>query len=398
MSKRKRQQPRNVRDAPMGGAFLVSDAGWQILCGDGYKPVTKCPEVQTCIGVFADLIGSMTIRLYKNGESGDVRVKNALSRKLDIEPAQDMTRMTFIQNIVRVLMTYGNQVTLPVYRDGLLDDLVPLEPTRVTFTPVGRSYVVQYGDQTFRPDEVLHFSLNPDPDKPWLGTGLKLSIRDAVGSLRQADATRAALLKSPSPSVIVKVDGLTEEFASKAGREKLRAQYLDSSEAGEPWFIPAEAFSVEQVKPLTLNDLAIKDSLEMDKRSIAAAFGVPAFMVGVGDYSQEAYRHFLNTKVMAVAKLIEQELTKKLLIADDLYWRFNALSLYSYSMAELVSAGSVMVDHMALRRNEWRDWLGLSPDEEMDELLSLENYIPADRLGDQKKLKGGENDGTEQDI
>lgn len=48
-----------------------------------------------------------------------------------------------------------------------------------------------------------------------------------------------------------------------------------------------------------------------------------------------------------------------------------------------------MVDRMALRRNEWRDWLGFAPDPDMDELLALENYIPADRLGDQGKLVGG---------
>ena len=63
----------------------------------------------------------------------------------------------------------------------------------------------------------------------------------------------------------------------------------------------------------------------------------------------------------------------------------------NYSMDELVKAGAEMVDRMALRRNEWRDWMGLPPDPEMDELLALENYIPASRLGDQKKLlPGGE--------
>ena len=41
---------------------------------------------------------------------------------------------------------------------------------------------------------------------------------------------------------------------------------------------------------------------------------------------------------------------------------------------------------MALRRNEWRSWLNLPPDEEMQDLLALENYLPEDRLGDQKKL------------
>jgi hypothetical protein len=51
-----------------------------------------------------------------------------------------------------------------------------------------------------------------------------------------------------------------------------------------------------------------------------------------------------------------------------------------------------MVDRMAMRRNEWRDWVGLPPDADMEELLALENFIPADRLGDQKKLNGGGKD------
>ena len=54
----------------------------------------------------------------------------------------------------------------------------------------------------------------------------------------------------------------------------------------------------------------------------------------------------------------------------------------------LIAAGAQMVDRMAMRRNEWRDWAGLPPDAEMEELLALENYIPASRLGDQKKLNG----------
>jgi hypothetical protein len=64
--------------------------------------------------------------------------------------------------------------------------------------------------------------------------------------------------------------------------------------------------------------------------------------------------------------------------------------LYSYSLSEIVTAGSEMVDRMAMRRNEWRDWIGMSPDEDMEELLALENYIPQEMLGKQKKLIGGE--------
>lgn len=380
------------RDAPRkrSAVALAAPEAWKILCGDGYRPIMECPEVQMCINVYADLISSMTLRLMRNTENGDLRVKNELSRLLDIEPNRHMTHMTFFQTVVRALMESGNQFTYPTYRDGYLESLKPLEPMQTVIVPDGLDdYVVNYRGRFMKPDEVLHFILNPDPNKPYMGRGYLISLRDIVKSIRQANATRAALQESPSPSIIVKVDGLTEEFKSKEGREKLGEQYWDASEAGRPWFIPAEAFSVEQVKPLTLSDLAIKDSLELDKKSIAAIFGIPAFLVGVGEFKLDEYQLFITTRLMAVAKIIEQTMTKGLLWSEDLYLSFNPRSLYNYSLTDLVNTGKEMVDRMAMRRNEWRDWLGLPPDAEMDELLALENYVPADRLGDQKKLNGG---------
>lgn len=401
MSK-KRNKTKFGRDAPMkkrevtvgqtGIAFTSPDA-WKVLCGDGYRPIMKCPEVQMCINVYADLISSMTLRLMRNTENGDIRVKNELSRLLDINPNKYMTHMTFFQIIVRALMEEGNQITYPSYRaGGFLTSLKPLEPMRTSIAPIGtEDYVVNYGGRMLRPDEVLHFILNPDPDQPFIGKGYQASLRDIVKSIRQANATRQALQESPAPSIIVKVDGLTEEFRSPEGRAKLGAQFIDASENGRPWFIPAEAFSVDQVKPLSLNDLAIKDSLELDKRSVAAIFGIPAFLVGVGEFKLEEYQLFVTTRLMAVARIIEQTMTKGLLWSEDLYLSFNPRSLYNYSLNDLVNVGKEMVDRMAMRRNEWRDWMGLPPDPDMDELLALENYIPADRLGDQKKLnEGGE--------
>jgi hypothetical protein len=45
-----------------------------------------------------------------------------------------------------------------------------------------------------------------------------------------------------------------------------------------------------------------------------------------------------------------------------------------------------MVDRASMTRNEWRDWVGMGPRDDMEEVLLLENYLPVDRLGDQKKL------------
>jgi len=410
----KRKRARYGRDAPMtrgetvetkaaGAVFTLADPEtWNILCGDGYKPITQCPEVQICVNIYADLIASMTLRLMRNTPTGDVREKNQLSRLLDISPNRYMTHMTFFQALVRTLMENGNQVTFPRYRDGYLEELIPLRPSEVSLLADGHDdYQIGYQGRRFSPDEVLHFRLNPDPEQPWRGQGYTVSLRDVVRSIRQANATRKALQESPAPSIIVKVDGLSEEFRSKEGREKLAEMYADADRKGLPWFIPSEMFSVEQVKPLTLADLAIKDSLELDKRAVAAIFGIPPFLVGVGDFKLEEYQHFVTTRLMAVARIIEQEMTRGILYSPDLYLSFNPRSLYNYSLTELVNVGKELIDRMAMRRNELRDWLGLPPDEEMDELLALENYIPVDRLGDQKKLnpdqEGGENDEPEQE-
>jgi len=395
MSKKKKQNNQS-RDAPQkrSAIWLCSPDAYEVLVGNGYTKIANCPEVKMCVDIYADLISNMTIYLMQNTDQGDVRIKNELSRKLDIEPNRWMTRKAFIYNLVWTLMLEGdgNQVTYPRYtQDGYLDNLKPLKPSRITFMDTADGgYVIRYGDKVFSPDEVLHFVINPDPERPYIGTGYKVVLKDIVKGLKQAGATKQALLESPAPSIIVKVDGLTEEFASAEGRKTLGKQYLDSSENGRPWFIPAEAFDVKEVKPLTLNDLALAKNMELDKKTVAGIFGVPPFLVGVGSFDREEYNNFIGSRILGKAKVIEQELTRKLLYSPDLYWRFNPRSLYSYSLSDIVQAGSEMVDRMAMRRNEWRDWIGMSPDSEMDELLALENYIPANMLGKQKKLIGGD--------
>ena len=402
MSKKKRT--RNSRDAPVSmqkQSFLVTEKAWEVLCGDGYKPLSQCPEVQMCIGVYADLIASMTIQLMENTDGGDVRVKNALSRKIDIEPHRLMTHQTWVSNLVRVMLTEGNQVTVPTYTGDLLDDLEPMPPSAVSFVPDGKSYRIMVQGVPMQPEEVLHFPVNPDPEKPYMGLGFTVTLGDVVKSLRQTNATKNALMASPAPSVIVKVDGYTDELKTPEGRRELAKQYADAQGSSIPWFVPADLFEVTTVKPLTLNDLAIKTSMELDKRAVAAIFGVPPFLVGVGTFNAGEFDWFVANKVMPIARIIEQELTRKLLISPRMYFRFNNRSLLNYNLQTVVSAGSAMVDRAAMRRNELRDWMGLPPDALMDDILILENYIRKNKLtkdlnGPDDSQTGGESDETGQ--
>lgn len=395
-----RKRARNSRDAPAKSTqnmvMLSSPEAYKILCGDGYRPLGSCPEIQMAVNAYADTIASMTLHLMQNTEQGDVRIKNELSRRMDIDPNPDMTRYQLIHDIVHVLMLEGegNQVTIPVYKDGYLESLEPVPPSRLTIQPPmdGGRYRLQVGGIPISPDEALHFVLNPDPEAPYRGRGYTAALRDIVKSLRQANATRQSLMESPMPSIIVKVDGYADELQSPEGRRKLADKYLTDSESGRPWLVPADTLTVEQVKPLTLNDLAIKTSLELDRKSAAALLRVPAFMVGAGEFNAAEYDWFVSVPCMSIAKIIEQELTRKTLISPDWYWRFNNRSLLNYNFEKLVNAGKELVDRASMRRNEWRDMLGMSPDPEMDDVLILENYLRKNKNDLSEADGGGETD------
>lgn len=369
------------------------------LCASGYVSLSHNPEISAAVDIIASLIGSMTIHLMKNTENGDVRVQDGISRLIDIVPNKTMTRKTWIEWIVRTMFLggNGNAVCLPITENGYLDRIVPVPPSWVSFAQDGLwDYIVKLNGKKYSPSDVLHFKLKPDDTQPWLGRGVRVALKDVASNLKQAAETEKGFMSSKwKPSIIVKVDAMTEEFSSPEGRKKLLDSYVASGTAGEPWLIPAEQFSVEQIKPLTLNDLAIDSTVKLNKATVASIIGVPPFVLGVGEFKRDEWNNFISSRIMPIAETIQQELTIKILIANDRYFRFNPRSLYNYDLRDLAAIADEQYIRGLMTGNEARDWIGLTPMDGLDELVILENYIPLNAIGDQKKLTsaGGEKDG-----
>lgn len=356
----------------------------------GYTRLDRCPEIVTACSKIAQMISTMTIHLMANTDDGDVRIVNELSRKIDIDPAPYMTRKSWVEAIVMNLLLYGsgNSIVLPHTENGYIGSLEVIPAWKVCLVPdvMNRSYIIEIDGRQYTPDEVLHFVHNPDQYYPWKGAGFTVYLRDIAKNLKQATATEKGFMESPQPSIIVKVDALTQEFAGPEGRKKLLGEYVENTESGKPWLIPGEQFDVQQVKPLTLSDLAISDVVTLDKKTVASVLNVPGFLLGVDKYDQKEWEMFVNTTIRAIVTELQQEMTRKLITSPKMYIRFNYWSLLNWdikTLSDVLLAGS---DRGFITGNEYRDKIGFTPREGLDDLRILENYIPYDMSGQQKKL------------
>lgn len=387
---RKQKQIKKRETAPVA-LWLNGDEAKNILAPSGYTPITKNEEIKKCIHKIADLVSSMTIMLMENSQDGDIRLKNELAKMVDVYPNQFMIRKHFIYKVVSDMITTGNSVVFPQMENGLIENLKIWDINSVYFKGDFEEYKIQYKLKIFDPDEVLHFVLIPDDQIPFKGQGFIPIVKDTIANIVQANTTKTGFLQSKwRPSLIIKIESDAEGMQIKEERQAILNSYVGDTENGEPWIVPASEIDVKEIRPLSLQDLAIQDSITLDKKVVASAFGVPAFMVGVGNYNKDEFNNFVSSVIMPIAKSIEQELTKKLVRSPSWYFRFNAKSLMQYDLGELTTHVKDMVAGGLINRNEGRNAFDYSPVDGLNEYIVLENYIPVSDVGNQKKLEGGE--------
>lgn len=390
-----RIRQRRGRSTTLLGYYLSHD-------GDdlprGYHRLLDAPEISSCINRQAAIISSATIYLMEQSRKSAKRQKNRLSRFMDIDPWPGvLTRQQLMTWIVTTMLGPGdgNAFVLPVTQGGELRRLQPMPGAAISTEPDQNSYTVSWRGRNYDPANILHFRLFADPDAPWKGRGFRVQAQTVADSLARAECIKASM-SSPDykPPIVISVDS-DADLTGKEKRDAFRREYIEDNEPGEPWILPEGFVKVQAIRPVTLSDLAIKDTVELDKKTVAAIFGVPLFLLGIGQFTQAEYNNFIKTVIEPICVGIEQELTLKLLTSEFLYFQFNRRRLYAYDMQTLVNLDLAMAEHGFMngdevREDAFRDPAGLT------DYKVLENYIPVEKSGDQKKLiQNGGDDNAE---
>ena len=383
---KRRDKP--AKQTPLLGLYLSGSGDLP----EGYSRLIDAPEVSDCINRIASILSSATIYLRRNTAEGDKRVIDALSRMVDINPMPGIgNRALLIDWIVSTMLGDGdgNAFVYPRLEGG---EFVALDPMpEASAVQKGDTYVVNWQGTPYSPTDVLHFRLHADPLIPWRGRGIRIPGERLAQSIANTNALKDNLSKPdyrPPMAIIVNADS---DLSDKDARDNFRAQYL-SDDPGEPWILPDGLIDIKTWSPMSLVDMAVKDTVELDKKSVCSLLGCPPYMLGLESYSQAAHNNFVRTTINHIATVIEQTLTLGLL-ADrpDEYFSFNRRRLYDYDLKTLIDIDNSMADRGYLngdevREDAFRDPAGLT------EYKVLENYIPYDMSGDQKKLKGGGDD------
>ena len=378
-------------------AWLGSDEFDDFCQTNNYIKFDTYPDVKTCIKIYADLISSMTIHLMENTEYGDKRIHNALSRFLDIEPYKYTTRKTLIYKTVEELMLTGNSILLPVYRHGedtnYLEQLVPTSQSDVMYNKLeDGGYDIKHGNKIYRHDEIIHFVNNPNFAQPWYGESYKVYINDILLNLQQGQKIKSDYYtKHFKPKIVFLFNADADVSSSKEKRDELYEKWIDTK-PGQPYILPGALVDFKHFPAMSLADIALDSNTKIDKLAVANIFGVPGFMVGIGDFNKEEYNNFINTRINPIVKEMQQEMTQKLIISPNMYIKFNIDSLKVFDTDTrnqfLLSGKSLGI----FSANEIRIETGYEPIDkpEMNEYSMLENYIPINKIGEQNKLTGGD--------
>lgn len=319
-----------ARPRPVPSLSLRVTDDWNV----DYEEIWRTQgSVRTVVDFLARNIASLSPKVFERVSDTDrQRVTDHPLAELLARPNPRTTRYRLLNDLVHDMCIYDTAYWLKVKGPGTFG-LVRLPPRMVT--PKGESWLApdyfevrgDRGRQTITPEQIVHFR-GYSPSGDLAGTPPMEALRQALAEGFEAGQMRSQVLRNGA-----RASGYLQRPAaaprwSEETREKFRrswsSQYVgaNSSEAGGTPILEDGMTFVKVAQ--TADELQYVEVRKLTREEVAAAFHVPAPMVGILDHAtfsniKEQHKQLYQDTLGPWLDQIEQELALQLVpdLVDD---------------------------------------------------------------------------------
>ena len=149
---------------------------------------------------------------------------------------------------------------------------------------------------------------------------------------------------------------MTQHQADQAVRS-MQGTLNPTSGSGKMKFLPFD-LKLEPISQ-TANDAALIDTRSFSVEDLARFFNIPCSLLTGSHPNSEAMLQFLTQTLSPYIVLIEDELNRKLIHDDDLYFDFDERAVIRVDMKSTAEYLSTLVSSAIISVNEARSLIGL---------------------------------------
>lgn len=384
----------NLRFAHMlnSGQPVFSQFGNNIYASDIVQSIVDCIVTE---------MTKLTPKHIRTEGNDRVPVKSAVQRVLN-NPNYLMTRSDFMSKIVWNLFLNYNALVYPIYDNGILVEMYPIQPKIVDFLE----------DERGKLFIKMRFENNQEFTIPYeniIHIRYKFSFNDFLGGNKNGQPDNSALLKLldmnenliegtlKAMKTSFNINGILKSgsIMDREKTEKMVAEFNEKLKNGDSGILGVDGKS-DYIAVDKKPQLIDPETLKFIDSRILRMFGV-SMPILTGDYTKEQYDAFYQKKIEPLVISISQAFTKGLFTVNERNHGnevvFLPRALVFMSTTQVLEALRILGDSGDLYENEKRMALGYEPLEELigKRMQSL-NYVNAEiadkvQLKDKKEVK-----------
>jgi HK97 family phage portal protein len=347
--------------------------------------------VYRCIALIASDVGKMRLRLVQQGADEIWReVANPAFSPVLRKPNRYQNRIQFFSSWVESKLVHGNTYVLKV-RDqrNVVVSMHILDPqlVRVLVAPDGAVFYELSGDAlagvpennlAIPASEIIHDRMSSAFNHPLIGISpIHACGLAATQGLKIQESSAAFFANGSQPSGVITVPTKIQP----ENAERLQSIW-DSRRAGTTAILDNGA----QYAPLTMSatDAQLIEQLKMTAETVATAFGVPAFKIGVGNpptYNNiealdgQYYSQCLQIHIESIEECLDHGLGLGASYGNNYGTEFDLDGLLRMDTATKVKAAQDAIGSGAMAPNEARmRYFDLGPKEGGDSPFLQQQY------------------------